>query len=117
MPDLKRVLENVIRDRDPSMIRRMLEKWSPQEIASLLDRLETQDQVIVFRLLPRNTSATVFEYLNTRAQEVLLKAIGQANVAELLNDMAPDDRTQRLSSFCEARCSNTVVLPLRLISE
>ena len=49
MPELKRVLENVIRDRDPSTIRRMLEKQSPQDIASLLDRLETQDQVIVFR--------------------------------------------------------------------
>ena len=78
MPDLKRVLENVIRDRDPSMIRRMLKKQSPQDIASLLDRLETQDQVIVFRLLPRNTSATVFEYLNTHAQEILLKAMARA---------------------------------------
>lgn len=99
MPDLKRVLENVIRDRDPSMIRRMLEKQSPQDIASLLDRLETQDQVIVFRLLPRNTSATVFEYLNTPAQEVLLKAMGQADVATLLNDMAPDDRTHLLEEL------------------
>ncbi len=95
MPDL----ENVIRDRDPSTIRRMLEKWSPQEIADLLDRLETQDQVIVFRLLPRNTSATVFEYLNTPAQEVLLKAMGQADVAKLLNDMAPDDRTHLLEEL------------------
>lgn len=99
MPDLKRVLENVIRDRDPSMIRRMLEKQSPQDIASLLDRLETQDQVIVFRLLPRNTSATVFEYLNTPAQEALLKAMGQADVATLLNDMAPDDRTHLLEEL------------------
>lgn len=99
MPDLKRVLENVIRDRDPSAIREIVEKQSPQDIASLLERLETQDQVIVFRLLPRNTSATVFEYLNTRAQEVLLKAMGQADVAALLNDMAPDDRTQLLEEL------------------
>ena len=99
MPELKRVLENVIRDRDPSMIRRTVEKQSPQDIASLIERLETQDQVIVFRLLPRNTSATVFEYLNTPAQELLLKAMGQADVAALLNDMAPDDRTHLLEEL------------------
>ncbi|HKR58118.1 MAG TPA: DUF1601 domain-containing protein, partial [Pyrinomonadaceae bacterium] len=69
MPDLKRVLEKAIRERDLSTIRQMLEQQSPQDIANLLDGLKMQDQVIVFRLLPRNTSATVFEYLNTAAQE------------------------------------------------
>ena len=99
MPDLKRVLEKAIRERDLSTIRQMLEQQSPQDIANLLDGLKMQDQVIVFRLLPRNTSATVFEYLNTGAQEVLLKAMGQADVAALLNDMAPDDRTHLLEEL------------------
>lgn len=99
MPDLKRVLEKSVRERDLSTLRRMLEKQSLQDIASLLDRLETQDQVIVFRLLPRNTSASVFEYLNKPAQEALMKAMGQADVAALLNDMAPDDRTHLLEEM------------------
>lgn len=46
MPDLKRVLAKAIRERDLSTIRRMLEKQSPQDIANLLDRLETQNQVM-----------------------------------------------------------------------
>ena len=99
MPDLKRVRENDIRDRDPSMIRQMLEKQSPQDFARLLDRLDTPDQMIVFRLLPHNTSATVFGYLNTPTREVLLKAMDQGDVAALLNEMAPDDRTHLLEEL------------------
>jgi Mg/Co/Ni transporter MgtE len=53
MPDLKRALEKAIRERDLSTIRRMLEKQSPQDIANLLDRLETQDQV---NCLPSSTA-------------------------------------------------------------
>jgi Mg/Co/Ni transporter MgtE len=35
----------------------------------------------------------VFEYLSQESQEALLKGMAQDDVAELLNNMAPDDRT------------------------
>ena len=35
----------------------------------------------------------MFEYLSQEAKEALLKAMAQEDVAELLNNMAPDDRT------------------------
>ncbi len=47
---------------------------------------------MVIRLSPRKTAAA-FEFLDRSAQEHLLKAMGQAEVAAILNDMAPDDRT------------------------
>jgi magnesium transporter len=65
----------------------------------LVSHLLTRVQVIVFRILPRKTAATVFEYLNTHAQELLLKAMTQGDVAALLNDMAPDDRTHLLEEL------------------
>jgi hypothetical protein len=62
-----------------------------------------QDQVIVFRLLPLITSATVVEYLNTRAREVLLKAMGQADGGR---DRGSLSTSAQLSSFYEALCFN-----------
>jgi MgtE-like protein len=43
--------------------------------------------------LPRRTAATVFEYLPRECQRSLLKTMGGEDFAELLNEMAPDDRT------------------------
>ena len=92
-------LRSIIQARDFSMLRARLDSWSPADLASLLVCLPVEDQVIVFRILPRKTAATVFEYLSTHAQESLLKAMAQEEVGTLLNDMAPDDRTHLLEEL------------------
>lgn len=97
--NLPRRLKDIIQARDFSALHARLESWSPADLATLLVRLPVEDQVIVFRILPRKTAATVFEYLNTHAQELLLKAMTQGDVAALLNDMAPDDRTHLLEEL------------------
>ncbi|MGH7943706.1 MAG: magnesium transporter MgtE N-terminal domain-containing protein [Opitutaceae bacterium] len=92
-------LESIIRARDFPALRGRLEDWSPTELVSLIVGLAVEDQVIVFRILPRKTAATVFEHLDLDAQEKLLKAMAQQDVATLLNDMAPDDRTRLLEEL------------------
>jgi magnesium transporter len=44
-------------------------------------------------VLPRKDAAAVFEYLSHEAKEALLKGMAQEDVADLLNNMAPDERT------------------------
>jgi magnesium transporter len=63
------------------------------DVAALLMALSLEDQVVVFRVLPRKDAAAVFEYLDHDAKESLLKAMAKEQVAQLLTDMAPDDRT------------------------
>src|SRR3954451_10197928 len=86
-------LERIIRDRDLSVLREMLERWAPADLASLIESKNIDDQIVIFRILPRELAAAVFEYLDLEAQERLLRAMAQEEVATLLNDMAPDDRT------------------------
>jgi magnesium transporter len=94
-PDLKRM----IGERQFMALRRELSGWPPQELARLISELETEEQVIVFRILPRDLATDVFEYLELEAQEQLLKAMAQEDVARILNDMAPDDRTELLEEL------------------
>jgi magnesium transporter len=100
-------LESIIRARDFSALRGKLENWEPADVARLITSLPVEDQVIVFRILPRELAAGAFEYLDRATQELLLKTMAQDHVAALLNDMAPDDRTHRaasqrwMSHFCK----------------
>ena len=86
-------LAAVLRTRDYGRLRDMLRNRHAGEVATLLTELTLEDQVVVFRVLPRKDAAAVFEYLSHDAKEKLLKAMAQEDVAELLNNMAPDDRT------------------------
>ena len=86
-------LAAMLRDRDYARLRDVLRNRHAGEVAELLTSLSLEDQVIVFRVLPRKAAAAVFEYLSQEAKEGLLKTMAQGEVAELLNNMAPDDRT------------------------
>jgi magnesium transporter len=86
-------LAAVLRSRDYTRLRDMLRNRDDGEVASLLTALSLEDQVVVFRVMPRKDAAAVFEYLSQESKEALLKAMAQEDVAELLNNMAPDERT------------------------
>ena len=53
----------------------------------------------MLRALPTRAAAAVFEYLSTPAQRALIPAMARDDLAALLNDMAPDDRTLFLSEL------------------
>ena len=86
-------LAAMLRARDYTRLRDTLRNRHAGDVATLLTTLSIEDQVVVFRVLPRKDAAAVFEYLSHEAKEALLKAMAQEDVASLLNDMAPDDRT------------------------
>ena len=86
-------LVSLIRTGDFNRLREELQRLRPQEIAGALAAWRQDDQVLAFRILPRRTAASVFEYMAPESQQALVKAMGQADVAALLNHMSPDDRT------------------------
>ena len=87
------------RTRDFSRLRDMVRNRDAADLAPLLTELALEEQVIVFRILPRKDAAAVFEYLSPEAQETLLKTMAQEDVAAILNNMAPDDRTMFLEEL------------------
>ncbi len=89
----------LIRSGDFAALREELVRWRPREVAEAIAELAAEDQVIAFRILPRRLAAAVFEYMPPATQRALVKAMGQEEVADLLNDMAPDDRTWFLSEL------------------
>lgn len=91
--DLKSNVTNLLRSGDIAKLRDQLVHCSPPALAGVIRALPIEEQVIVFRVLPRAMAADVFEFLELTDQEQLLKAMGNEDTAGLLNNMAPDDRT------------------------
>lgn len=92
-------ISDILRKRDFLALRQALTNWSPSAVVRALQGLSTEDQMVVLRILPRDLAAKVFELLDLSAQEHLLKAMGQEELAGLLNNMAPDDRTLLLEEL------------------
>jgi magnesium transporter len=67
--------------------------WTPTAVAAAIEALSDEDQVIAFRLLPRDVATDAFEYLPVDVQEGLLRAMAKEEVGQILNEMSADDRT------------------------
>lgn len=95
-------IKSLIAERRLSILKEVLTDWGAADIAELLLDLTENERVIIFRLLNKEIAADTFEYLEFETQMELLKAMGREEVAEILNEMDPDDRTalfEELPSF------------------
>jgi len=93
------VLSSLLEARDFVGLRGELAKHPTEVLAGWLVERPIEEQVVVFRILPREQAADVFEYLPLETQESLLRAMGQEEVGALLNEMSPDDRTSLLEEL------------------
>lgn len=87
-------LQQLIRRGDLTLLRNSLRDMPAVELAEIVEALSVEEMVVVFRVLPRPLAADVFEYLELESQEELLRGMGKGEIAQLLDDMAPDDRTE-----------------------
>lgn len=92
-------IESLIAERKLNILKEILADWTPADIADLIVDLPEHDKVIVFRVLPVDLATDTFEHLEFDTQEELLKAMGNEEVAAILNDMSPDDRTALLEEL------------------
>lgn len=92
-------IELLIRDRNFTALKEVFAKWPPPDLAELISELAPQEQVIVFRLLPRSIASETFSYLGRHAQKSMLQAMGKEEIARVVNEMSPDDRTGLLEEL------------------
>jgi magnesium transporter len=86
-------IQSLIAERQLGILKDILTEWTPADIAELLAEISEKERVIIFRLLSNELAADTFEYMDFDTQMELLKSMGREEVAEILNEMDPDDRT------------------------
>ena len=106
LPEIK----SLIAERKLSILKEILSDWSPADIADLIVDLSAQEQVIIFRLLSNVLAADTFEHLEVETQKDLLKAMAKSEVAAILNEMSPDDRTALLEELPSAAAKQLIQL-------
>src|SRR5438445_11735836 len=100
----------MIEARNFAALREIFREWPPADVAEVILDLPEDEQVIIFRVLPHDLAADVFEYLDFDAQQKLLRARAHEQVVGILNEMAPDDRTALLEELPSAAARQLIQL-------
>ncbi|HPX87028.1 MAG TPA: magnesium transporter [Candidatus Hydrogenedentes bacterium] len=89
IPDILEMLE----DRRLRDLRIFLSAQPAPEIAELITALDSSDQLLVFRLLPRSLADEVFSLIDYPSQTGLLKNMAQDETRQVLAALSSDDQT------------------------
>ena len=95
LPEIRELIES----GDFATLGDVLNDYLPADLASIVVGLPANEQPLIIDALRPRHAATTFEYLDLPTQERLLEAFGHKKQAEILNEMAPDDRTALLEDL------------------
>jgi len=84
----------LIENRNYFELKSLLAETLAADIVEIIDPLDLSQQVILFRLLGKETAAEVFSLLDHDAQEELLANFGKERVKAIIEEMDPDDLTE-----------------------
>ena len=81
----------MLENRQFKELREVLENTHPVDIAELLDEIDDRQMILVFRMLYKDEAAEVFTEMNNDTREVLLNALTDSEIKEVVDEMYLDD--------------------------
>jgi magnesium transporter len=95
MNELKNPFHVLVENKDWKAVKQQLNTLEPLHIAAIIESLDEADAVLLFRLLAGAPAKETFQHLSHDRQEDMIEglATNSNQIAGLLNDLDPDDRT------------------------
>jgi len=95
MVEIEINFQELIAKKDWKNLKRELNGYDPFHIAEIIEDLEEQEAIILFRLLSREQAKETFQFLSHEKQEEIVVGLAHNinKITSLLNDLDPDDRT------------------------
>ena len=98
-PLFKPDLQELIRAKNWDVLRDALSRFDPSDIAEVLIEVPDEDDVAIFRILPRDLAGRVFSYLPLDHQKNLIRCLSNDQMRNVLSGMTPDDQTRLLEEL------------------
>ena len=103
-------VKSFINNFDLNVFRKQVAQFHASDIAAILEGLNIEQMQSAFKNISREKRVKVFEYLDLVNQKNLIDSLDDSEKADILNNMAPDDRTRLLSSLPGMRVTELMTL-------
>ncbi len=88
--ELEEVVELLASKQYPKL-RQYLAELNDADIAGLLEELQEEDMLKVFRILPKDLAADVFSYLDVDNQQLIITSMSDKEAANIIDNLMADD--------------------------
>lgn len=95
LESIKELLEN----KQYTSLRQALTELNDADIAAILENLDEEDRLKIFRILPKSMAADVFSYLELENQQMIITSLAEKEAAGIINNLMADDATDLLEEM------------------
>lgn len=96
--DLKELLV-FLDTKQYTKLRQYLAELNEADIAALLEQLEGENMLKVFRILPKDLAADVFSYLDVDNQQMIITSLSDREAAGIIDNLMSDDAVDLLEEM------------------
>lgn len=90
---------DMLEEKKYKELKAILENMYPVDLAEMLEEFEEKQMIFTFRLLPKEEAAETFAYMNSDAREVLINALTDSELEEVMDEMYLDDTVDVLEEL------------------
>ena len=105
------IMEKMLAGNKFSALKELLTEMNVVDIAQAMEGMDAENQLRIFRLLPKDSSADVFSYLDSDVQSVIVDAITSSELKILIEDITIKNRNELAFNF-KVEYSKTIVSPI-----
>ncbi len=101
MEPLKEIdeIKELLDTKQYTNLRQYLAELNDADIAAVMDALEEEELLKVFRILPKDLAANVFSYLDLDNQHMIITSLTEKEAANIINNLMADDAVDMLEEM------------------
>lgn len=92
-------IKELLDTKQYTKLRQYLAELNDADIASLMEEMEEEEMLKIFRIMPKDLAADVFSYLDLDNQHLIITSLTDKEAANIINNLMADDATDMLEEM------------------
>ena len=93
------IIRELLETRQYTNLRQKVAEMSTADVAAILEEMEEEELLKVFRILPKSMAADVFSYLEVDHQQMIITSLSDKEAANIIDNLMADDATDLLEEM------------------
>lgn len=92
-------LKELLDTKQYTGLRQKLMELNEADIAAVMEEMENQEMLKIFRILPKDLAADVFSYMEVENQQFIITSLSERDAANIIDNLMADDATDFLEEM------------------
>lgn len=93
------ILKEFLSKKQYVKMREWMAEQNDADIAAMIEPLEEEQMLMIFRILPKDMAADVFSYLPIEVEQVIITSLSEREATNIIDNLMADDATDLLEEM------------------